>query len=35
MTCLGVIYLAFVPIGFVIVRYVGTRHKKEAMFFGV
>jgi hypothetical protein len=35
MSILGTVYLAFVPIGFIIVRYVGTRHKKEAMFFGV
>ena len=28
MTILGTVYLAFVPIGFVIVRYVSTRNKK-------
>ena len=35
MSVLGTVYLAFVPIGFIIVRFVGTRHKKEVMFFGV
>lgn len=35
MTILGAVYLAFVPIGFFIVRYVSSRYKKEVMFFGV
>ena len=35
MTVLGVVYLAFVPLGFVIVRFVDSRYKKESMFFGV
>lgn len=35
MTTLGLVYLAFVPIGFVVIRYVSTRYKKEGMFFSV
>jgi hypothetical protein len=33
MTILGTVYLAFVPIGYIIVRFVSTRYKKETMFF--
>lgn len=35
MTVLGFLYIAFVPICFVLIRYVGTRYRKEGMFFGV
>lgn len=35
MTIIGITYLAFVPIGFVLIRYVDSRYKKEGMFFSV
>lgn len=33
LTVLGTAYLAFVPLGFVLIRFVGTRYRKEVMFF--
>ena len=35
MSVLGTIYLAFVPLGFIIVKYFDARYKKEGMFFFV
>lgn len=33
MTILGTAYMAFVPIGFIAMKYIHTRYRKEAMFF--
>ena len=35
MTTIGFIYMTFVPIGFVAIRYVNNRNKKEVMFFAM
>lgn len=35
LTTIGFIYMTFVPIGFVAIRYVGNRYKKEVMFFAM
>jgi hypothetical protein len=33
LTAIGFIYMTFVPIGFIAIRYVSNRYKKETMFF--
>ena len=33
MTILGLAYMAFVPVGFIAMKYINTRYRKEAMFF--